>query len=229
LSWAAKPRAIRILSNKNLNHARRRRQGRDFWTLAAQALPRNSWRGADGVVAQAVRLAVIIESCNDQWAARFFDAGQKCLLGIISRKITVRPNSGAPESEQKDIAKYFVPAGPSYYRIASRGDVARSEASGAHHDGYRPDSFCRFTHSPYQLSNGRGSATRPARLTVRGASLPRPTGQVERGRGGYLLDSRADTIGRPRRPLACAIGHTNADATSYQRLTPSFAAGPSHR
>jgi hypothetical protein len=39
-----------------------------------------------------------------------FDAGQKCLLGIISRKITVRPNSGAPESEQKDIAKYFVPA-----------------------------------------------------------------------------------------------------------------------
>jgi hypothetical protein len=81
-----------------------------------------------------------------------FDAGQKCLLGIISRKITVRPNSGAPESEQKDIAKYFVPAGPSYYRIASRGDVARSEASGAHHeasgahhDGYRPDSFCRFT------------------------------------------------------------------------------------
>jgi hypothetical protein len=39
-----------------------------------------------------------------------FDAGQKCLLGIISRKITVRLNSGAPESEQKDIAKYFVPA-----------------------------------------------------------------------------------------------------------------------
>jgi hypothetical protein len=40
------------------------------------------------------------------------------------------------------------------------------------------------------VSNGRGSATRPARLTVRGASLPRPTGQVERGRGGYLLDGR---------------------------------------
>jgi Trypsin-like peptidase domain len=39
-----------------------------------------------------------------------FDAGQKCLLGIMSRKITVSPNSGAPESEQKDIAKYFVPA-----------------------------------------------------------------------------------------------------------------------
>jgi hypothetical protein len=29
---------------------------------------------ADGVVAQAVRLAVIIESCNDQWAARFLSA-----------------------------------------------------------------------------------------------------------------------------------------------------------
>jgi hypothetical protein len=39
-----------------------------------------------------------------------FDAGQKCLLGIISRKITLSPNSGVPESEQKDIAKYFVPA-----------------------------------------------------------------------------------------------------------------------
>jgi hypothetical protein len=40
------------------------------------------------------------------------------------------------------------------------------------------------------VSNGRGSATRPARLTVRGASPPRPTGQIERGRGGYLLDGR---------------------------------------
>jgi hypothetical protein len=38
------------------------------------------------------------------------------------------------------------------------------------------------------VSNGRGSATRPARLIVRGPSLPRPTGQIERGRGGYLLD-----------------------------------------
>jgi hypothetical protein len=33
-----------------------------------------------------------------------FDAGQKCLLGIMSRKIFTR------ESEPKDIAKYFVPA-----------------------------------------------------------------------------------------------------------------------
>jgi hypothetical protein len=39
-----------------------------------------------------------------------FDAGQKCLLGIMSRKITVRPNTADAESEQKDIAKYFVPA-----------------------------------------------------------------------------------------------------------------------
>ena len=35
-----------------------------------------------------------------------FDAGQKCLLGIMSRKITVRPNT----PDEKDIAKYFVPA-----------------------------------------------------------------------------------------------------------------------
>ena len=40
------------------------------------------------------------------------------------------------------------------------------------------------------FTNGRGSRIWPARLTVQGASLPRPTGQVERGRGGYLLDSR---------------------------------------
>ena len=39
-----------------------------------------------------------------------FDAGQKCLLGIISLKIYQAPSSRAPESEQKDIAKYFVPA-----------------------------------------------------------------------------------------------------------------------
>jgi S1-C subfamily serine protease len=36
-----------------------------------------------------------------------FDAGQKCLLGIMSRKI-FRP--GDAENEPKDIAKYFVPA-----------------------------------------------------------------------------------------------------------------------
>jgi hypothetical protein len=39
-----------------------------------------------------------------------FDAGQKCLLGIISLKIYQTPSSEAPESEHKDIAKYFVPA-----------------------------------------------------------------------------------------------------------------------
>src|SRR5262249_29860073 len=35
-----------------------------------------------------------------------FDAGQKCLLGIMSRKIFIRQVNG----EQKDIAKYFVPS-----------------------------------------------------------------------------------------------------------------------
>jgi hypothetical protein len=44
-----------------------------------------------------------------------FDAGQKCLLGIMSRKITARrePYGARPElkdGEQKDLAKYFVPA-----------------------------------------------------------------------------------------------------------------------
>jgi hypothetical protein len=33
-------------------------------------------------------------------------SGEKCLLGIMSRKITVRPNT----PDEKDIAKYFVPA-----------------------------------------------------------------------------------------------------------------------
>ena len=39
-----------------------------------------------------------------------FDAGNKCLLGIMSRKIFVPANSVDPESKEKDIAKYFVPA-----------------------------------------------------------------------------------------------------------------------
>jgi hypothetical protein len=39
-----------------------------------------------------------------------FDAGQKCLLGIISLKIYQTPSNEASESEHKDIAKYFVPA-----------------------------------------------------------------------------------------------------------------------
>jgi hypothetical protein len=51
------------------------------------------------------------------------------------------------------------------------------------------------------VSNGRGSATRPARLIVQGPSLPHPTRQIARGRGGYLLDSRGgylldDRVGR---------------------------------
>ena len=38
-----------------------------------------------------------------------FRAGRRCLLGIMSRKIQIRP-SGDRSSEPKDIAKYFVPA-----------------------------------------------------------------------------------------------------------------------
>jgi hypothetical protein len=51
-----------------------------------------------------------------------FDAGSKCLLGIMSRKIQVRPYSN-PAGELKDLAKYFVPAStirafiPSEYRF----------------------------------------------------------------------------------------------------------------
>jgi len=36
-----------------------------------------------------------------------FDAANKCLLGIMSRKIVVRAD---PKSEPRDLAKYFVPA-----------------------------------------------------------------------------------------------------------------------
>jgi len=39
-----------------------------------------------------------------------FDAANKCLLGIMSRKIQVRPEGADPKSEFKDLAKYFVPA-----------------------------------------------------------------------------------------------------------------------
>jgi hypothetical protein len=37
-----------------------------------------------------------------------FDAGQRCLLGIISRKIYVPANTPGAGSEDRDIAKYFV-------------------------------------------------------------------------------------------------------------------------
>jgi hypothetical protein len=39
-----------------------------------------------------------------------FDAGNKCLLGIMSRKICVKPKGKDAEGEEKDIAKYFEPA-----------------------------------------------------------------------------------------------------------------------
>jgi hypothetical protein len=39
------------------------------------------------------------------------------------------------------------------------------------------------------VSNGRGSATRPAKLIVQASSPPPPKGQIAPNRGGYLLDS----------------------------------------
>jgi hypothetical protein len=39
-----------------------------------------------------------------------FDAGQKCLLGIMSRKITTTMTKTDGGREEKDIAKYFVPS-----------------------------------------------------------------------------------------------------------------------
>ena len=45
------------------------------------------------------------------------------------------------------------------------------------------------TYGPFIVfASGRGSTVRFVRLIVQGPSLPRPADQVERGRGGYLLD-----------------------------------------
>jgi hypothetical protein len=51
-----------------------------------------------------------------------FDAGQKCLLGIMSRKIYVPANSAGAGSEDRDIAKYFVRQRSS--APSSRRDIA---------------------------------------------------------------------------------------------------------
>jgi hypothetical protein len=48
------------------------------------------------------------------------------------------------------------------------------------------------------MSSGRGSTIRFARLIVRTPSLTRPTDQIERGRGGYLLDDRGGYLLDPR-------------------------------
>jgi S1-C subfamily serine protease len=50
-----------------------------------------------------------------------FDAGLKCLLGIMSRKISVRSKNANGEDREKDIAKYFVPV--SAIRAFIPGDV----------------------------------------------------------------------------------------------------------
>jgi hypothetical protein len=58
-----------------------------------------------------------------------FDAGNKCLLGIMSRKIYVPANSADPESKEKDIAKYFC-AGIDYSRLhTNRLSLLRCEPS----------------------------------------------------------------------------------------------------
>ncbi len=52
------------------------------------------------------------------------------------------------------------------------------------------------------VSNGQGSATRPAKLMIQARSPARPTGQIPRdlggnlldGRGGYLLDDGANRL-----------------------------------
>jgi Trypsin-like peptidase domain len=51
-----------------------------------------------------------------------FDAARKCLLGIMSRKIFIRPKNAKGPIKERDLAKYFVPAAtiaafiPSGYR-----------------------------------------------------------------------------------------------------------------
>jgi hypothetical protein len=48
------------------------------------------------------------------------------------------------------------------------------------------------------MSSGRGSTIRFARLIIRRPSLTRPTGQNEPGRGGYLLDDHGGYLLDPR-------------------------------
>jgi hypothetical protein len=55
-----------------------------------------------------------------------FDAGRKCLLGI--RKISVRANSADAASEEKDIAKYFVPASTMRHAGKRQRGRVRSDA-----------------------------------------------------------------------------------------------------
>ena len=67
-----------------------------------------------------------------------FDAGSKCLLGIMSRKLFVRSNDADAGSEQKDIAKYFVPASairtfiPANYRFKVSRPSSRTGATDHH-------------------------------------------------------------------------------------------------
>jgi hypothetical protein len=61
----------------------------------------------------------------------------------------------------------------------------RVDASAAHFASGTYGPAIRFTN----VTNGRGSATFPARLTVQPPpSPPRPAGEIARERGGYLMD-----------------------------------------
>jgi hypothetical protein len=56
-------------------------------------------------------ISYVAETGNS--GAGVFDANEKCLLGIISRKISgiqIKQMNGQAVREQVDIAKYFVPA-----------------------------------------------------------------------------------------------------------------------
>jgi hypothetical protein len=92
--WAGEPVIVAVPEGTARSHV-----------MSPQLLPYNMRR----------RLSTVIRdvATTGNSGSGVFDAGQKCLLGIISLKIYQTPSSGAPENEQKDIAKYFVPA-PSF-------------------------------------------------------------------------------------------------------------------
>ena len=63
-------------------------------------------------VAYRTRLSTVISdvATTGNSGSGVFDASSKCLLGIMSRKITVFPRNTDAPGEPKDLAKYFVPA-----------------------------------------------------------------------------------------------------------------------
>ena len=65
------------------------------------------------------------------------------------------------------------------------------------------------------VSNGQGSATRPLKLIIQASSLPRPTSQVARDRGGYLLDDHGNA---PAGAVSGAQTHLRNIASTAQQL-----------